>query len=185
PARGACGAGGGPPLQAFGVGTEQIEAMLQTCFPAASVDRMDRDAAQRPGAQRRILRDWHAGDTDILVGTQMVSKGHDVPGVTLVIVLLADPSLNVPDFRAGERTFQQLVQVAGRAGRGAAPGRVLVQTLRPEHPSLMAATRHDHAGFMAGELERRRVLGYPPFAPPPPVRVDGAADGPAERAAPR
>ena len=92
--------------------------MLQACFPGAAVDRMDRDAAQRPGAQRRILRDWHAGDTDILVGTQMVSKGHDVPGVTLVVVLLADLSLNVPDFRAGERTFQLLVQVAGRAGRG-------------------------------------------------------------------
>src|SRR5262249_28241670 len=104
------------PLEAFGVGTEQIETMLQVCFPAAAIDRMDRDAAQRPGAQRRILRDWRAGDTDILVGTQMVSKGHDVPGVTLVVVLLADLSLNVPDFRASERTFQLLVQVAGAGG---------------------------------------------------------------------
>src|SRR5262249_48960327 len=87
PAPRACEACGGPPPEAFGVGTEQIEVMLRGCFPGAAVDRMDRDAAQRPGAQRRILRDWHAGDTDILVGTQMVSKGHDVPGVTLVVVL--------------------------------------------------------------------------------------------------
>jgi primosomal protein N' (replication factor Y) (superfamily II helicase) len=181
----ACEECGGPALEAFGVGTEQIEAMLQDCFPAATVDRMDRDAAQRPGAQRRILRDWHAGDTDILVGTQMVSKGHDVPGVTLVIVLLADLSLNVPDFRAGERTFQLLVQVAGRAGRGAVPGRVLVQTLRPEHPSLIAAKSHDHAAFIAGELERRRVLGYPPFARLTLLRIDGPDEARVERAAVR
>jgi primosomal protein N' (replication factor Y) (superfamily II helicase) len=180
-----CDGCGGPPLEAFGVGTEQIESMLQACFPDAAVDRMDRDAAQRPGAQRRILRDWHTGDTDILVGTQMVSKGHDVPGVTLVVVLLADLSLNVPDFRAGERTFQLLVQVAGRAGRGATAGRVLVQTLRPEHPSLTAAARHDYAGFMAGELERRRVLGYPPFARLVLVRLDGPDEARVDRAAER
>ncbi len=169
----ACDECRGPALQAFGVGTEQIESTIRECFPDAAVDRMDRDAANRPGAQRRILRDWHAGDTDILVGTQMVSKGHDVPGVTLVAVLLADLSLNMPDFRAGERTFQLLVQVAGRAGRGDAPGRVLVQTLRPGHPSLDAAARHDYAGFMQGELERRRALGYPPFARLVNLRLDG------------
>jgi primosomal protein N' (replication factor Y) len=183
PAR--CEGCGGPPLEAFGVGTEQIEAMLQACFPHAAVDRMDRDAAQRSAAQRRILRDWHGGATDILVGTQMVSKGHDVPGVTLVIVLLADLSLNVPDFRAGERTLQLLVQVAGRAGRGMEAGRVLVQTLRPDHPSLAAAARHDYAGFMTGELERRRVLGYPPFARLVLVRLDGADEGAVERAGAR
>jgi primosomal protein N' (replication factor Y) len=180
-----CEGCGGPPLQAFGVGTEQIEHMLQDCFPDAAVDRMDRDAAQRPGAQRRILRDWHAGETDILVGTQMVSKGHDVPGVTLVIVLLADLSLNVPDFRAGERTFQQLVQVAGRAGRGEVAGRVLVQTLRPGHPGLVAATHHDYAGFMAGELERRRALSYPPFARLVLLRLDATDEAAVERAATR
>jgi len=179
----ACEGCGGPPLQAFGVGTEQIEHMLQGCFPDAAVDRMDRDAAQRPGAQRRILRDWHEGETDILVGTQMVSKGHDVPGVTLVVVVLADLSLNVPDFRASERTFQQLVQVAGRAGRGDAAGRVLVQTLRPGHASLVAATHHDYAGFMAGELERRRVLSYPPFARLVLLRLDGTDEQVVERAA--
>src|SRR5436309_102651 len=101
----ACPACGASALEAFGVGTEQIEAALRACYPLAVVDRLDRDAAQRLGAQRRILRDWRAGTTDILVGTQMVSKGHDVPGVTLVAVLLADLSLNVPDFRAAEPPF--------------------------------------------------------------------------------
>jgi primosomal protein N' (replication factor Y) len=175
-----CGAGA---LEAFGVGTEQIEAALRACYPLASVDRLDRDAAQRTGVQRRILREWRAGTTDILVGTQMVSKGHDVPGVTLVAVLLADLSLNVPDFRAGERTLQLLVQVAGRAGRGAAPGRVIVQTFRPGHPSVAAAARHDYAGFMAGELERRRVLGYPPFTRLVHLRLDGRDAASVERAA--
>src|SRR5439155_809787 len=146
------------------VGTEQVEAGLRAVHPLAAVDRLDRDAAQRAGAQRRILGRWQAGDTDILVGTQMVSKGHDVPGVTLVAVLLADLALNVPDFRAAERTFQLLVQVAGRAGRGDAPGRVIVQTFRPDHPSIAAAATHDYKGFMARELERRRALGYPPFS---------------------
>jgi primosomal protein N' (replication factor Y) len=170
-------------LEAFGVGTEQIEGALRACYPLAAVDRLDRDAARRLGAQRRILRDWQVGNTDILVGTQMVSKGHDVPGVTLVAVLLADLSLNVPDFRAAERTFQLLVQVAGRAGRGAAPGRVVVQTLRPAHRSLVAAARHDYVGFMTEELERRRVLGYPPFTRLVNVRVDGPDAGAVERAA--
>jgi primosomal protein N' (replication factor Y) len=154
-----CGAVG---LRPFGIGTEQIEEGLRTCYPLAAVDRLDRDAANRAGAQRRILRAWRAGDTDILVGTQMVSKGHDVPGVTLVVVLLADLSLNVPDVRASERTLQLLVQVAGRAGRGAEPGSVIVQTFRPEHPAVIAARAHDYLGFMTSELDRRRALGYPP-----------------------
>jgi primosomal protein N' (replication factor Y) (superfamily II helicase) len=170
-------------LHAFGVGTEQIEAALRACYPLAVVDRLDRDAAQRPGAQRRILNAWRAGETDILVGTQMVSKGHDVPGVTLVAVLLADLSLNVPDFRAAERTLQQLVQVAGRAGRGRDPGRVLVQTFRPDHPSVAAARAHDYQGFMRGELVRRRTLGYPPFARLVNLRLDGRDADAVERAA--
>src|SRR5881397_552196 len=179
----ACPACGARALEAFGVGTEQIEAALRACYPLAVVDRLDRDAAQRLGAQRRILRDWRAGATDILVGTQMVSKGHDVPGVTLVAVLLADLSLNVPDFRAAERTFQLLVQVAGRAGRGDTPGRVVVQTFRPEHPSVAAAAHHDYAGFMARELDRRRTLGYPPFARLVNLRLDGQDGAAVERAA--
>ena len=179
----ACPACGGPPLAAFGVGTEQVEAGLRAVHPLAAVDRLDRDAAQRAGAQRRILGRWQAGDTDILVGTQMVSKGHDVPGVTLVAVLLADLALNVPDFRAAERTFQLLVQVAGRAGRGDAPGRVIVQTFRPDHPSIAAAATHDYKGFMARELERRRALGYPPFSRLVNLRLDGRDGGGVERAA--
>ncbi len=174
---------GGAALQPFGVGTEQIESALKTCYPLAAVDRFDRDTAQRPGAQRRILQRWRAGETDILVGTQMVSKGHDVPGVTLVAVLLADLSLNVPDFRAGERTLQLLLQVAGRAGRGDAPGAVIVQTLRPDHPSLAAVSHHDYTGFMHGELERRRELGYPPFTRLINVRLDGVDVGRVERIA--
>src|SRR5438067_2055653 len=179
----ACPACGGPPLAAFGVGTEQIEAALRAVHPLAAVERLDRDAAQRPGAQRRILGSWQSGDTDILVGTQMVSKGHDVPGVTLVAVLLADLSLNVPDFRAAERTFQLLVQVAGRAGRGDAPGRVIVQTFRPEHPSVAAAATHDYAGFMAREPERRRALGYPPFSRLVNLRLEGRDGARVEHAA--
>jgi len=179
----ACATCGMTSLEAFGVGTEQIESTLRACYPLAAVDRLDRDAAQRPGAQRRILRAWHAGETDILVGTQMVSKGHDVAGVTLAVVLLADLSLNVPDFRAGERTLQLLVQVAGRAGRGDAAGQVLVQTLRPEHASLTAAARHDYVGFITGELERRRALGYPPFARLVGLRFDGRDGAAVERAA--
>jgi primosomal protein N' (replication factor Y) len=170
-------------LEAFGVGTEQIESALRACYPLAAVGRLDRDSAQRPGAQRRILNEWRAGETDILVGTQMVSKGHDVPGVTLVAVLLADLSLNVPDFRAAERTLQLLVQVAGRAGRGSRAGRVVVQTLRPEHPSLVAAARHDYAGFMAHELARRAALSYPPFARLVNLRLDGREAVQVERAA--
>lgn len=162
----------GTPLEPYGVGTEQIEEALRACYPLAAVDRLDRDAARRAGAQKRILRDWLAGDTDMLVGTQMVGKGHDVPGVTLVAVLLADLSLNLPDFRAAERTMQLLVQVAGRAGRGEVPGTVLVQTFRPDHASLLAAATHDYRGFMEAELERRRVLGYPPFGRLVNLRLD-------------
>jgi len=132
---------------------------------------------------KSFLGRWQAGDTDILVGTQMVSKGHDVPGVTLVAVLLADLALNVPDFRAAERTFQLLVQVAGRAGRGDAPGRVIVQTFRPDHPSIAAAATHDYKGFMARELERRRALGNPPFSRLVNLRLDGPDGGGVERAA--
>jgi primosomal protein N' (replication factor Y) len=173
----------GPALEAYGVGTERIEAALRGAYPNVAVERLDRDVAQRAGAQRRILKSWHDGTIDVLVGTQMVSKGHDVPGVTLVAVLLADQSLNVPDFRAAERTFQLLVQVAGRAGRGDRPGRVIVQTLRPTHPSLVAAATHDYAGFIAGELARRRALGYPPFTRLVLVRLDGKAEAAVEQTA--
>src|SRR5262245_4971690 len=148
----ACPACRAPALLSIGIGTEQVETILRAAYPEARIGRLDRDATQRVGVQERILADWHAGNLDVLIGTQMVSKGHDVPGVTLVAVLLADQSLNVPDFRAGERTMQLLVQVAGRAGRGAEPGRVIVQSFRPNHPSIAAAKAHDYAAFMSGEL---------------------------------
>ena len=173
----------GPTLEAYGVGTERIEAALRNAYPEMAVGRLDRDVAQRAGAQRRILRSWHEGTIDVLVGTQMVSKGHDVPGVTLAAVLLADQSLNVPDFRAAERTFQLLVQVAGRAGRGDRPGRVILQTLRPAHASLVAAMHHDYQTFITGELGRRKALGYPPFTRLVLVRLEGKAEALVEQAA--
>jgi primosomal protein N' (replication factor Y) len=183
PATVACDQCDGPPLLAFGLGTEQLEALVRRAHPSARVARLDRDTAARGGAQRRILEGWHAGTIDVLVGTQMISKGHDVPGVTLVAVILADLSLNMPDFRAAERTLQLLVQVAGRAGRGHEPGRVLVQTFRPGHPSVQSALRHDYGGFVQGELERRAALDYPPHSRLVMVRLEGRDDGRTERAA--
>jgi primosomal protein N' (replication factor Y) len=179
----ACPACGAPGLLAFGIGTEQVETILRAAYPDARIARLDRDATQRVGVQERILTDWQAGNLDVLIGTQMVSKGHDVPGVTLVAVLLADLSLNVPDFRAGERTMQLLLQVAGRAGRGTEPGRVIVQSFRPNHPSIAAATQHDYAGFMSGELARRQELEYPPFARLVSLRFEGRDARTVERSA--
>jgi primosomal protein N' (replication factor Y) len=168
-----CGGCGEPALQAWGVGTEQLEAMLREMFPGARIGRMDRDTTRRKGSLESILAAWSSRRLDILVGTQMVTKGHDVPGVTLVGVVLADLSLSFPDFRSAERTFQLLAQVAGRAGRGDIPGRVIVQTLQPHHVSLRAAAAHDFAGFAARELEARRELGYPPFSRLVLVRIEG------------
>ena len=147
----------------LGFGTERVEEEVCTLFPDARVGRLDRDTSQRKGAQREILRAFHAGETEILVGTQMVAKGHDVPGVTLVGVIAADLGLHFPDFRASERTFQLLTQVAGRAGRGEDPGRVIVQTFLPQHYAIELARNHDYESFHREELERRRPHGYPPF----------------------
>jgi primosomal protein N' (replication factor Y) len=124
-------------------------------------------------ALERVLTAWRAHDIDVLIGTQMVAKGHDVPDVTLVGVLLADVSLNLPDFRAAERTFQLLTQVAGRAGRGLEPGRVIVQTYVPEHYSIRCAARHDFARFANYELRYRKRLGYPPFTRMVNIRFEG------------
>jgi len=162
-----------PGLKAWGAGTEQVERLLQGLVPGARIGRMDRDTTARRGSQRALLRQWVAGELDILVGTQMVTKGHDVPGVTFVGVLLADQSLNFPDFRAAERTFQLLTQVAGRAGRGARAGRVVVQTFQPEHYSLRCAAAHDFPSFAAAEARHREELGYPPFSRLVLLRFDG------------
>jgi primosomal protein N' (replication factor Y) len=160
-------------LAALGLGTERVEAEIARLFPSARLGRLDRDTTTRQGAHRRILDAWARGALDVLIGTQMVAKGHDVPGVTLVGVLQADVALSMPDFRAAERAFQLLTQVAGRAGRGDRPGRVIVQTYRPTHHSLVAAAAHDYASFAPTELEARREVGYPPFVRLVVLRLEG------------
>jgi primosomal protein N' (replication factor Y) (superfamily II helicase) len=169
----ACPGCGGASLSAWGAGTEQVEAALRTLLPGARIGRMDRDTTARKGSQRDIFMKWERRELDVLVGTQMITKGHDIPGVTLVGVLLADLSLNLPDFRAAERTFQLITQVAGRAGRGTQPGRVIVQTLQPQHVSLQCSMHHDFLRFAEHELAARRELGYPPFARLVQVRCEG------------
>ncbi len=160
-----------------GVGTEQVESAVQDLLPRARVARMDRDAVKGTGDLAELLARFARREVDVLVGTQMVTKGHDFPGVTLVGVVLADTALALPDFRAAERTFQLLAQVAGRAGRGDDPGRVLVQTFHPHSPAVAFAVGHDHAGFAEVELDRRRALGYPPFGRMLAVRVEGSESG--------
>jgi primosomal protein N' (replication factor Y) len=141
------------------------------------VGRLDRDAASHGGAVERVLGRMARGELDLLVGTQMVAKGHDFPGVTLVGVLLADTGLSLPDFRASERTFQLLTQVAGRAGRGARAGRVIIQSYRPDAVAVEAAREHDYARFYAAEIVGRRELDYPPFGHLVAIRIDGTDGG--------
>ena len=145
-----------------GGGTEKTEMVLRACFPEARILRLDHDTTRRRGAHARILGAFAAGEADILVGTQMVAKGHHLPGVSLVGVLAADDGLSLPDYRAAERAFQLLTQVAGRAGRGGG-GEVLLQTWQPEHPVILAAVDHDWATFAQIESAQRRAAGYPPF----------------------
>jgi primosomal protein N' (replication factor Y) len=144
-------------------GTERLSEELVATYPAARIGRLDRDTSSRKGAQRQILASFHRGEIDVLIGTQMVAKGHDVPGVTLVGVVMADLGLHFPDFRAGERTFQLLTQVAGRAGRGDEPGRVVIQTFLPDHYAVALAKTHDYPRFYREEVARRRPHGWPPF----------------------
>ena len=163
---------GSTSLQLPGQGTERVEDDLQKLYPGARIARMDRDTATGHKLEG-ILSRMRTGKIDILVGTQMVTKGHDFPQVTLVGILAADNSLKFPDFRSAERTFQLLTQVAGRAGRGDRPGRVLVQTWDPEHFALQAVLGHDFAAFSTEELSRRRLLGYPPYRYALHFRMDG------------
>lgn len=169
-------------LEPLGLGTEQLQAHLIEAFPGARVERLDRDVA-RGAAVEAILAKLRAHEVDILVGTQMVTKGHDLPGVTLVGAILADQSLAFPDFRAGERTFQLLEQVAGRAGRGERAGRVLFQTFSPEQIAIQAAARHDYEAFYRSEVEDRQALAYPPFGHMVAVRVDAGSEAHARRVA--
>ena len=145
-----------------GLGTEKVEAALEKGFPSARVKRMDSDTLKRKEDYRRILGDFRTGKIDILVGTQMIAKGLHFPNVTLVGIIHADLSLHIPDFRAGERTFQLLTQVAGRAGRGDVEGEVYVQSFTPFHPAIQYARRHDYVGFYEQEIEFRQQLNYPP-----------------------
>ncbi len=158
-----CPGCGGGNIHPEGAGTERLEEELAGLFPAARTARMDRDTTSRKGSHQELVSRMEAGEIDILVGTQMIAKGHDFPGVTLVGVVGADSSLNFPDFRSAERTFSLLTQVAGRAGRGERPGRVLVQTYSPDHYALSCASRHDYEEFCRMELAFREELGYPPF----------------------
>ena len=151
-------------LMFLGIGTQRIEEEVRHFFPNAHALRWDSDMTSRRRANEEILTKIRAHEVDVIIGTQMVAKGLDLPQVTLAGVISADTSLNLPDFRAGERTFQLLCQVAGRAGRGFMPGRVFIQTYSPEHYAIRAASRHDYSAFYARELEYRREFGYPPFS---------------------
>lgn len=175
-----CSACGADALERLGVGTERLEQLLSEVFAPARVARLDRDAVRGDGVEA-VLDAFRERRIDILVGTQMVTKGHDMPGVTLVGIILADQSLAFPDFRAGERTFQLLSQVAGRAGRGVQAGKVILQTFQPTHPAVQFAQQHDYLGFCRAELQDRRELGYPPYARLVAVRVDATDEGVARR----
>lgn len=157
-----CPSCGSPYLMGFKAGTEQVEEAIHREFPGARVLRMDADTTRRKDSYERILSAFADEEADILVGTQMIVKGHDFPGVTLVGVLAADLSLNRNDYRAGERTFQLLTQAAGRAGRGERPGEVVIQTYQPEHYSVVYAARQDYQGFYGEEIAYRGLVGYPP-----------------------
>jgi len=164
PGRAVCGNCRSGNLSPMGFGTERLEDELAGMFPKARIARLDYDTTRKRREFFAILRAVHAREVDILVGTQMITKGHHFPGVTLVGIIRADAGLGLPDYKAGERTFQLLTQVTGRAGRGEQPGRVIVQSHQPEHYSITAACAHDYQGFFTKEAGLRRALAYPPFS---------------------
>jgi primosomal protein N' (replication factor Y) len=151
-------------ISLYGAGTQKVEEEVRRLLPAARIARWDRDITVRRGVHQEIMNKLVRHDVDILIGTQMIAKGLDLPQVTLAGVVNADSGLNLPDFRAAERTFQLACQIAGRAGRGFAPGRVIIQTYTPQHYAIQAAARHDYESFYAGEIDYRSRLGYPPFS---------------------
>jgi primosomal protein N' (replication factor Y) len=158
-----CPACGSVRIRYLGGGTERVEQELRIRFPGLRVGRLDRDVAERTGAAARVVDAFTAGGLDVLVGTSLVTKGLDIPEVTLVGVVSADIALNLPDERATERTWQLLSQAVGRTGRGDRGGRALIQTYQPEHPAIRAVAAHDSEAFVEAELERRRRFGSPPF----------------------
>ncbi|MGD9330541.1 MAG: primosomal protein N' [Desulfobacterales bacterium] len=172
-----CAACGASRLWHFGMGTEKLEEAMRQFFPEARTARMDRDTTRRKGSLLRILKDLQQGAIDILIGTQMVAKGHDFPNITLVGIVCADTALNIPDFRSSERTFQLLAQVAGRAGRGERPGRVILQTYTPGHFTIDAARQQDGQAFFDREIQFRQELAYPPFSRMIQILVTGKQRG--------
>ena len=168
---------------AFGLGTERVEAEVRALFGNVSTVRLDRDVVRTRAQLERSISEFKSGAASIMVGTQMVAKGHDFPGVTLVGVISADASLNFPDFRAAERTFSLLTQVAGRAGRGDKPGYVLVQAYETQHYAIEAAQHHDYESFVEQELETRRELFYPPFSHLALLRFEGPSEAATQQAA--
>ncbi|MFO7838364.1 MAG: primosomal protein N' [Desulfosalsimonadaceae bacterium] len=173
PATAKCDNCGAKSIKQLGLGTEKIEEAINNFFPEARVARMDRDTTRRRGALVNILKSLRNGEIDILVGTQMIAKGHDFPNITLVGIICADLSLNFPDYRAGETTFQVLAQVAGRAGRGTRPGKVLLQSYNPDHFSITAARSQDFMAFYKQEIKLRQSFHYPPFARMIQLRISG------------
>jgi primosomal protein N' (replication factor Y) len=174
-----------PMLRFSGAGTQRAEREIAAAFPAARVLRLDTDVARDHGASASVLGAFARGEADVLLGTQMIAKGLDFPRVTLVGILDADMALHLPDFRAAERTWQLLVQVSGRCGRGAAPGEVFVQTCTPGHPAVAAAALQDEQLFLDHELRERREAGYPPFARLAALLFSGPEEPEVERAATR
>ena len=168
-----CDACGSSEIKKLGLGTEKIEAVINELFPDARVARMDRDTTKRKGSIVKLLKGLRDQTIDILIGTQMIAKGHDFPSITMVGIICADLSLSFPDFRAGERTFQLLAQVAGRAGRGTSPGRVILQTYNPDHFSIMAAKDQDFHSFYTQEMSFRKALNYPPFSRMIQLKISG------------
>ena len=178
-----CGQCGNTDTALLGTGTERLEEEIRAFLPGARTARLDRDSAQRRGHIRAVLDGLAAGDIDILVGTQMIAKGHDFPGVRLVGVVAADLGLHMPDFRAAERCFQVLTQVAGRAGRAQAPGRVILQSFLPDHYAIQPVRNHDYETFYRDELGYRASLGYPPFGRISQIIVSGESLDETRRAA--
>ena len=171
-----CSSCGRKGLKAYGFGTEKLEQEIKGLFPGARISRLDTDTTQKKGRTMQILKQFSDHETDILVGTQMLTKGYDFPMVTLVGVIAADLSLSFPDFRAGERTFQILSQVVGRAGRGSRSGRVIIQTFNPDNYAICAAAAHDYQSFFNNEKELRKQLGYPPFLHLTGLRLQGNSE---------
>ena len=169
-----CPSCGSPHIGGFKAGTQQIEKVIEKEFPKARVLRMDFDTTRTKDSYEKILASFAKHEADILVGTQMIVKGHDFPNVTLVGVLAADMSLYSDDYRSGERTFQLLTQAAGRAGRGRRPGEVVIQTYSPEHYSIQMAARQDYEGFYEKEMNYRDLMGYPPASQLMAVLMTGA-----------